>query len=166
MIREPPIRLDARLAPLPSRLRPAYAMGMTPVMTIEQLADFFVAAFPGIATERHAGIVEIMPGRVRLRLEPDEASLRPGGIVSGPTQMGLADRAAYAAILAHIGPVAMAVTSNLNMSFLRAVEYAPVMADAELIKLGKRLATVDVRLWQGDPGRVLAQATVTYAIPG
>lgn len=80
--------------------------------------------------------------------------------------MGLADRAAYAAILAHIGPVAMAVTSNLNMSFLRAVEYASVMADAELIKLGRRLATVDVRLWQDDPGRVLAQATVTYAIPG
>lgn len=80
--------------------------------------------------------------------------------------MGLADRAAYAVILAHIGPVAMAVTSNLNMSFLRAVEYKTVMADAELIKLGKRLATVDVRLWQDDPARVLAQATVTYAIPG
>ena len=91
--------------------------------------------------------------------------LRPGGIVSGPTQMGLVDRAAYAVILAHIGPVAMAVTSNLNMSFLRAVEYRTVMADAELIKLGKRLATVDVRLWQEDPSRVLAQATVTYAIP-
>ena len=71
-----------------------------------------------------------------------------------------------AVILAHIGPVAMAVTSNLNMSFLRAVEYRTVMADAELINLGKRLATVDVRLWQEDPSRVLAQATVTYAIPG
>lgn len=137
-----------------------------PVMTIEQLAEFFVGAFPGIATERHAEIIAIEPGRVRLRLDPDEASLRPGGIVSGPTQMGLADRAAYAVILAHVGPVAMAVTSNLNMSFLRALEYAPVMADAELIKLGKRLATVDVRLWQDEAARVLAQATVTYAIPG
>lgn len=135
-------------------------------MTIAELADFFVEAFPGVVTGQHAGIVEIVPGRVRLRLEPDDASLRPGGIVSGPTQMGLADRAAYAVILAHIGPVAMAVTSNLNISFLRAVEYAPVMADAQLIKLGKRLATVDVRLWQDDPARVLAQAIVTYAIPG
>lgn len=139
---------------------------MTPVMTIDELATFFVEAFPGIATERHAGIVAIEPGRARLQLVPDDASLRPGGIVSGPTQMGLVDRAAYAVILAHIGPVAMAVTSNLNISFLRAVEYAPVMADAQLIKLGKRLATVDVRLWQQDPARVLAQATVTYAIPG
>lgn len=139
---------------------------MKPVMTIEQLAAFFVEAFPGVATERQAGIVGIEPGRCRLRLEPDDTSLRLGGIVSGPTQMGLVDRAAYAVILAHIGPVAMAVTSNLNISFLRAVEYAPVMADAELIKLGKRLATVDVRLWQADPAPVLAQATVTYAIPG
>lgn len=139
---------------------------LKPVMGVPELAAFFAEAFPGIATERHAGIVEIAPGRVRLALEPGEDALRPGGIVSGPTQMGLADRAAYAVILAHIGPVAMAVTSNLNISFLRAVEYRTVMADAVLIKLGRRLASVDVRLWQEDEARVLAQATVTYAIPG
>ena len=79
--------------------------------------------------------------------------------------MGLADRAAYAVILAHIGPVAMAVTSNLNFSFLRAVAARAVMADAVLLKLGRKLATVDVRLWQDDPGIVLGQATGTYAIP-
>ncbi|HNJ47608.1 MAG TPA: PaaI family thioesterase [Novosphingobium sp.] len=142
------------------------AEALQPVMTIAELAEFFAAAFPGTKQAADAGIKAIEPGRVRMALEPDKATLRPGGIVSGPTQMGLADRAAYAVILAHIGPVAMAVTSNLNMSFLRAVEYRTVMADAELIKLGKRLATVDVRLWQEDPSRVLAQATVTYAIPG
>ncbi len=91
--------------------------------------------------------------------------LRPGGVVSGPTQMGLADRAAYAVILAHIGPVAMAVTSNLNYSFLRPVPHARLTADALLLKLGRRLATVDVRLWQDLETRVLGQATVTYAIP-
>lgn len=144
----------------------AVADDLKPVMTIPELAEFFVGAFPGMDHAPDAGIREIVPGRVRMALEPDEGSLRPGGIVSGPTQMGLADRAAYAVILAHIGPVAMAVTSNLNMSFLRAVEYRTVMADAVLIKLGRRLATVDVRLWQGDDARVLAQATVTYAIPG
>jgi len=142
------------------------AEALQPVMTIAELAEFFASAFPGTKQAADAGIKAIEPGRVRMAHEPDKASLRPGGIVSGPTQMGLADRAAYAVILAHIGPVAMAVTSNLNMSFLRAVEYRTVMADAELIKLGKRLATVDVRLWQEDPSRVLAQATVTYAIPG
>lgn len=79
--------------------------------------------------------------------------------------MGLADRAAYAVIIAHIGPVPMAVTSNLNYSFLRGVQMGHLHADAELLKLGKRLATVDCRLWQDTPDNVVGQATVTYAIP-
>lgn len=108
----------------------------------------------------------IAPGMVRLAMEPGADTLRPGGIVSGPTQMGFADRAAYAVILAHIGPVAMAVTSNLNYTFLRSVEQTTVWCDALLLKLGRRLATVDCRLWQGSPANVVGQATVTYAIPG
>ena len=80
--------------------------------------------------------------------------------------MGLADRAAYAVILAHIGPVAMAVTSNLNFSFLRGVQFRRLYADARLLKLGRRLATVDVQLWQDDESNVVGQSTVTYALPG
>lgn len=139
---------------------------MTPALTVAQLEAFFRQAFPDVREEQHAQIDTIEPGRVRMTLPDAALSLRPGGIVSGPTQMALADRAAYAVILAHIGPVAMAVTSNLNISFLRAVEARAVRADAVLLKLGKRLATVDVRLWQDDESKVLAQATVTYAIPG
>ena len=134
-------------------------------MTVAELEAFFRNAFPDVAEEQHARIDKIEAGRVRLTLPEAALALRPGGIVSGPTQMALADRAAYAVILAHIGPVAMAVTSNLNMSFLRAVEARAVTADAVLLKLGKRLATVDVRLWQENEGKVLGQATVTYAIP-
>ena len=139
---------------------------LQPVMTIAELEAFFRQAFPDAPEHSHARILELEPGRVRIELPETAMSLRPGGIVSGPTQMGLADRAAYAVILAHIGPVAMAVTSNLNFSFLRAVAARAVMADAVLLKLGRKLATVDVRLWQDDPGIVLGQATVTYAIPG
>lgn len=138
---------------------------MRPVMSIAQLEAFFRQTFPDAAEHLHARIHEISAGRARLELPESALSLRPGGIVSGPTQMALADRAAYAVILAHIGPVAMAVTSNLNYSFLRAVEARAVMADAVLLKLGRRLASVDVRLWQDDPNVVLGQATVTYAIP-
>ena len=104
-------------------------------------------------------------GWVRIRLTPDQQNLRPGALVSGPTQMGLADRAAYAVIIAHIGPVAMAVTSNLNYSFLRGVQLRDFHADARLLKLGRRLATVDVQLWQDQPVNLVGQATVTYAIP-
>jgi uncharacterized protein (TIGR00369 family) len=138
---------------------------LVPVMTVAELSDFFVQAFPVGDHDRLGRIDRIEPGFVRLALEPDNTNLRPGGIVSGPTQMGLVDRAAYAVILAHIGPVAMAVTSNLNMSFLRAVKQQTVWCDAVLLKLGKRLATVDCRLWQDDPANIVGQAVVTYAIP-
>lgn len=141
------------------------ASQLKPVLIAEQLADFFCEAFPGQDRSAHA-FEEIGPGFVRLRQSAEQAMLRPGGIVSGPTQMAVADRAAYAVILAHIGIVPMAVTSNLNISFLRAVEARDFYADAHLIKLGRRLATVDVRLWQDDPARVAAQSTVTYALPG
>ncbi len=134
------------------------------VLSAEQLADFFVEAFPG-HDHTTLGFEEIKPGFLRLKQTPETAMLRPGGIVSGPTQMALADRAAYAVILAHIGIVPMAVTSNLNMSFLRGIAAKPFFADAHLIKLGRRLATVDVRIWQDDPAKLAAQSTVTYAIP-
>lgn len=111
-------------------------------------------------------VCSVEPGFVRISLEPGDMDLRPGNLVSGPTQMGLADRAAYAVIIAHIGPVAMAVTSNLNYSFLRGVQPRRIQADARLLKLGRRLATVDVRLWQDDESNVVGQSTVTYALPG
>ena len=139
---------------------------LVPVMTVAELSDFFVQAFPGGDHDRLGRIDRIEPGFVRLALEPDSSNLRPGGIVSGPTQMGLVDRAAYAVILAHIGPVAMAVTSNLNFSFLRGVQFRRLYADARLLKLGRRLATVDVTLWQDSEDNLVAQSTVTYAIPG
>lgn len=135
-------------------------------MEVAELAAFFRQAFPAMEADEQAGILSITPGRVRMVLDPREEHLRPGNLVSGPTQMGLADRAAYALILAHIGPVAMAVTSNLNFNFLRGVQYRRLHADARLLKLGRRLATVDVVLWQDEEDNVVAQSTVTYALPG
>lgn len=140
------------------------ARPFTLAMRPQELTDFFRRAFPG-DPGRNFSFERFEPGFLRIRLEPDSSMLRPGNLVSGPTQMALADRAAYAVILAHIGPVAMAVTSNLNMSFLRGVTMDPVFADAALLKLGRRLASVDVRLWQSDEAHVVAQSTVTYAIP-
>ncbi|MEM6475690.1 MAG: PaaI family thioesterase [Pseudomonadota bacterium] len=140
------------------------ARNLAPILTTEQLADFFVEAFPGQDRNFHQ-FEELRPGFMRLRHSGGAAMLRPGGIVSGPTQMAFADRAAYAVILAHIGIVPMAVTSNLNMSFLRAIAERDFLADATIIKLGRRLATVDVRIWQDDPDNICAQSTVTYALP-
>lgn len=141
----------------------AYARALR--LTARELSDFLDGAFPPEARPGLGQLVTVELDHVRMTLEPGPQSLRPGGIVSGPTLMGLADVAAYAVVLAHIGPVAMAVTNTLNIAFLRECRPRAVIADARLLKLGRRLASVDVRLWQDDESRLIAQSTVSYALP-
>lgn len=129
------------------------------------LSAFIDDSFPAKARPALGRLVAIAPGHARMVLEPDADMVRPGRIVSGPVLMGVVDVAAWAVVLAHVGPVAMAVTHSLNMAFLRACAVAPVTADARLLKLGRRLATIDVRLWQDSEDRPVAQSTVGYALP-
>jgi len=129
------------------------------------LAAFLDDAFPVAARPALGEVAFVKPNHVQLTLQPRPEMARPGNIVSGPALMALIDVAAYAVVLAHIGPVAMAVTHTMNVSFLRACRWNTVVADARLIKLGKRLATVDVRLWQESEARLIAQSTVGYALP-
>ncbi len=75
------------------------------------------------------------------------------------------DTVAYALVLAHIGDQLMAVTSSLTMNFLRGAKPGDLYAEAELLRLGRRIAVCDVRLWTEGPDRLAAQALVTYAIP-
>ncbi len=93
--------------------------------------------------------------------------LRPGGTVSGPVMMGLADAAAYALVLAKIGAVELAVTTNLNINFLLKPQPGDVLARARMLKLGKRLAVAEVNLYSAaaDLGDIVAHATTTYSIP-
>jgi len=134
-------------------------------MDADALNAFLAEAFPNSAPGTRGRVVSAEPGRIVARQEPVETMLRPGGLISGPTQMGLADMAAYALVLAHIGPVAMAVTSALNYQFLRPCLPRPLTAEATLLRLGKRLAVMDVRLYTDDASRPVGQANVTYAIP-
>jgi uncharacterized protein (TIGR00369 family) len=92
--------------------------------------------------------------------------LRPGGTVSGPVMMAVADSASYAAILSRIGLVPLAVTTSLNINFLRKPSAeAAIVGDASILKLGKRLVVCEVRIYsEGNPEPV-AHATATYAIP-
>ena len=105
-------------------------------------------------------------------LGPDDAELfntvydiRPGGTISGPTLFTLADLAAYVLILAHIGPVALAVTTSLNINFLRKPEPGGLIATAGFLKLGKRLAIVDIKIESSGGKDIVAQAVATYSIP-
>lgn len=134
-------------------------------LSASELTAFLDTAFPPAARSKLGEVVAVAPGHVRMVLRPDASMVRPGGIVSGPTLMGLIDVAAYAVVLAHIGPVEMAVTNTLSVSFLRPCRLEPVFADARLLKLGRRFASIDVRLWQSTEDRLIAQATVGYALP-
>ncbi len=103
---------------------------------------------------------------IRVRQPTGAGDSRPGGTVSGPTLMSMADGVAYMVVLSRIGPAALAVTSNLTINFLRRPRMVDLVTEARLLKLGRSLAVVDVMMYSdtGEPGaleRPVAQATVT-----
>jgi uncharacterized protein (TIGR00369 family) len=104
-------------------------------------------------------------GGARLRQAWREALVRPGGTISGATMMALADYAMYVAVLASIGPVPLAVTTNLNINFLRKPGRGDLIAEAKLMKLGKRLAVGEVNLYAAGSDDLVAHVTATYSIP-
>lgn len=104
-------------------------------------------------------------GEVTVRLPFNDHFLRPGGTVSGPVLMGLADLAMYALVLSLIGRVELAVTTNLNCNFLRKPKPAAVIAKGKMLKLGKRLAVGEVALYSEGDDEMVAHVTATYSIP-
>lgn len=134
-----------------------------PVMTAEEITTFIRGSFPG--NEPWQVVEEVGPGRTVTRLPADRVVIRPGGTVSGPTLMAVADSAAWAATLAEIGPVALSVTSHLSIHFLRKPGPGDVVATTEMLRRGRRQAVVEVRLATGGDPTPVATATVTYAIP-
>ncbi|WP_083007659.1 PaaI family thioesterase [Halomonas sp. GT] len=133
------------------------------VMTAEQIEHFLDEVFP----QRMGRIESVGAMSATLRLTIGEQHLRPGPRVSGPTMMGFADVALYVAILAQIGPEAMAVTSDLNCHFLRAASGEhDIVAHAKLIKLGRRLAVGEVQIFSvSDDTKPVAHITASYALP-
>jgi uncharacterized protein (TIGR00369 family) len=120
----------------------------------EALNAFLKRAFPLTTAE----VIEVVPGRARLVLPYNERTLRPGGVISGPTMMSVADTAVYAMVLAHIGEQPMAVTTSLTMHFLRPAKPGPLTADVRLLKLGRRIATAEVHLHTEGPDKPCASA--------
>lgn len=132
-----------------------------PVMTAPELDEFLSQAF---FNQRMYRVSDVTERGVVLTIPIGPEHERPGGSVSGPTMMSLADAAAWLATLSRIGPVALAVTSNLNISFLRKPSLThDLFAEADLLKLGKRLSVSEVRVLSND--ELVAHATVTYSIP-
>jgi uncharacterized protein (TIGR00369 family) len=139
---------------------------MQPVMTIAELTAFLDREFPQVRQNGDVLSYEaIAPGEAVVRLDVAQAHLRPGGTVSGPTLFMLADMTAWISVLAHIGPQAMTVTTNVSINFLRKPPPSPLLARGRILKLGKRLAVVDVVIAPSEEDDPVAQATATYSIP-
>ncbi len=100
-----------------------------------------------------------------MRFSVGPASSRPGGTLSGPSLMALADCAAYLVIIGQIGPVALAVTTSLHIDFLRKPDLVDVVAVGTLLKLGRQLGVAEVAMFSVGSDAVVAKAQVTYSIP-
>jgi uncharacterized protein (TIGR00369 family) len=139
---------------------------MATAMTLDDLRRFLAAEFPQMF-HTHAGlsIEAVWEGGCCVRQTFREMLVRPGGTISGPTMMALADFAMYVAVLAAIGPVPLAVTINLNINFLRKPAPRDLIGEARLLKLGKRLATGEVTIRSDGEEEPVAHVTATYSIP-
>lgn len=134
------------------------------VMDTQALNELFVQVFPQVAED--FTVESTTQDGVTLRLRVGESHLRPGGTVSGPAMFTLADLAIYAAILSRIGPVALAVTTNASIDFMRKPESGrDLVADCRLLKLGKTLAVGDVLIHSEGGTEPVARCSMTYAIP-
>ncbi len=137
-----------------------------PRMSVEDLERFLAAEFPqAFHPQSGLSIEEVWHGGGRVRQAYSENFIRPGGTISGPTMMALADFAMYVAVLAAIGPVPLAVTINLSINFLRKPEQCDLLAEARLLKIGKRLAVGEVVIRSDGEEEAVAHVTSTYSIP-
>lgn len=133
-----------------------------PKMKLDEAREFLKQEFPQV----NCIVEDIGPGTARVSQPIEEKHLRPGGTVSGPTMMMLADCAAYFAILGHYGRVALAVTTSLNINFLRKPSAdQDLLADARLLKAGKRLVISEILVFSQGLEEPVAHATATYSIP-
>ena len=135
-------------------------------MSVAELVKFLHVEFPQAFSSGDIQIESADGASCRLRQRYGEQMLRPGGTISGPTLMALADFAMYVVLLSAIGPVGLAVTTNLNINFLRkGIAGQDVLAAARLLKLGKRLAVGEVNLMSSGSAEPIAHVTATYSIP-
>ena len=137
-----------------------------PAMTRQSVEAFLAQEFPQIHAHGPLyAVADVGYGTCRMRLAYHESQLRPGGTISGPAMMALCDLALYVALLGAIGPVALAVTTNFSINFLRKPEPKALIAQGRFLKIGKRLAVGEVTVFSEGAEMPVAHATGTFSIP-
>jgi len=114
-------------------------------------------ALPDITLAKADHVIMSVPMR--------ERNMRPGGFISGPTQMALADHIAYAVIFTRLGITPVALTSNLNIDFLHPLQGETITVEGKMVKLGRTLAVIAVDIKGTDSQKISSRATVTYVLP-
>lgn len=133
-------------------------------VSLADMKGFLAEQFP--QGDRFGSLECLGDGWAEMKLTVGDEHLRPGGTVSGPALMALADVALYAALLSRIGLVPLAVTSNLNINFLRKpVANRDVVATARMLKVGRVLGVGEVFLTSEGEEDPVAHATISYSIP-
>lgn len=139
---------------------------LTPVMNADEVNAFLKVVYPQLNDDfADYQAIDVRPGECTVRLNAKERHLRPGGTVSGPSLFTLADIGGYVCVLSHVGREALAVTTNLNISFMRKAEAGPVDGICRILKLGKNLMVFDIDMVAGPEQHTVAHATGTYSIP-
>jgi len=139
-------------------------------ITAERFNQFIERELP-FANIFNISAVEMKPESVVLCAKHSADGLRPGGTIAGPVMMGLADAALYAVVIANIGMVELAVTTNFSINFLRKPGPGDLYCRAKLLKLGKRLAVCEASVFSlendEEKGKeeLVAHVTGTYSIP-
>ncbi len=131
-------------------------------VSIEQFNDILGEELPS-AAELGIYLTRIERGEADLVLPYTDHSLRPGGTIAGPFMMLLADVCMFAVVLSMLGEIKLAVTTSFNINFLRKPAQTDLAAQGKIIKLGKRLAVVEVSIFSDED--IVAHATGTYSIP-
>ncbi len=133
-------------------------------MDIPALQTFLKTQFPQVADALE--VTGVPDEGLTLRLKVQDRHLRPGGTVSGPSMFMLADVAVYLAILARLGPVALAVTTNCAMDFMRKpAAGVDLICEARVLKRGRVLAVGDAMIYSVGQAAPFAGASMTYSIP-
>lgn len=136
---------------------------MGSVVSVEDANAFYDSVFQGGGEQER--VLEVRENYARVRQPVDKGNIRPGGYINGPTQMAIADSAAYIAVFTRIGITPMALTSNLNINFMRPCIGEAVVAEAHLLKLGKTLAVISVDVRAEGSDKISSHAVVNYSIP-
>ena len=136
---------------------------MAVVMNAEELTAYLHAGFPQGNLEERMRVEHVDDATLRLRMAVDPSNLRPGATISGPTLFTMVDASAWLLTVAHLGADRDAVTSSATINYLRRPGLADLVAEARLLKLGRRITVSDVQVFSGDEPKPVVHAVVNYA---